>query len=341
MRGVISIIHTRADGTLLEGSAKGDGVLDLVRPFGFRSFPSLGCLGVVRSRDRAAQMWRINGAKGALEAAGWTVEVTVDEDTARSFAEAEADRTERAEDRALRFADRAEHAHERADAAYEGVRQVADGIPMGQPILVGHHSERRARRDVQRMDDGMRRSIREGEKAEHYAGRAEAAANYARSRNDPERTLRRIDALAADRRRVGRSLERCMPGSELAGELARQAAELDEQIAYWRGVVARAEAEGFKVWSRADFRRGDFVRYRGTWFEVLRVNPKSLTIPHTHNGVGRDVVRRGDGRLDWTWTAGYHDGITGRMSAEEMAVHERGNGTGVTDGNAQARGDAV
>lgn len=325
--GTITITHTRADGTLLEGSAKGDGVYQLVRPHGFRYFPSLGCLGIQRSRDRAAQMWRINGAKAALEAAGWTVEVVVDEDAARSFAEAEADREQRAEDRADRLADAAERATAASEAGYRRAHEIAEHIPPGQPILIGHHSERAHRRALSRMDSGMRKFVDEGERAERLSERAETAAQYSERRNDPTRTLRRIEKLEADRRRVERSLSRCTPGSDYAQELTRQLAELDDELDHWRTVVRRAEAEGYKVWSRKDFTRGDFVQYRGTWYEVLRVNPKSLTIPHIHIGVGRNVVRKGDGgRLSgWTWTAPYNDGITGRMSAEEMA--ERGNMT--------------
>jgi hypothetical protein len=319
--GTITITHTRADGTLLEGSCKGDGVLELVRPFGFRSFPSLGCLGVIRSRDKAAQRWRIDGARAALEAAGWTVDVEIDEDTARPFAEAEAEREQRVEERAERFSARAERARTASDAAYRRAHEIADAIPAGQPILRGHHSEGRHRRAIARMDAGMRRFIDEGENAERYAGRADAARDSAERRNDPAVTLRRIEKLEADRRRVQRSRDRCTPGSDYARELDRQLAELDEQLTHWRGIIARAEAEGFKVWSRADFTRGDFVKYRGTWYEVLRVNPKSVTIPHIFNGVGRDVVRKDDGHLDWTWTAGYADGVTGRMSPEEMREH--------------------
>jgi Spy/CpxP family protein refolding chaperone len=44
-------------------------------------------------------------------------------------------------------------------AAFESARVVADGIPMGQPILVGHHSERRHRRDIARIDSGMRNGV--------------------------------------------------------------------------------------------------------------------------------------------------------------------------------------
>lgn len=119
--------------------------------------------------------------------------------------------------------------------------------------------------------------------------------------------LHRIDKLEAARRRVMRSLSRCTPGSALAQDLSRQASELDEQLAHWRHVVAQAEAAGLKVWSPEDFTRGDFIEYRGAWYEVLRVNRRSVTVPY----VGADPA--------WTWTINYHDGIAGRMSADEWA----------------------
>ena len=37
---------------------------------------------------------------------------------------------------------------------------IADNIPFGQPILVGHDSECRARKDAQRIEDGMRRAVK-------------------------------------------------------------------------------------------------------------------------------------------------------------------------------------
>lgn len=49
-------------------------------------------------------------------------------------------------------------------------------------------------------------------------------------------------------------------------------------------VVAEQEAAGAKVWSKADFRKGDQVQDDfGRWHEVLRVNAKSVTVstPYT------------------------------------------------------------
>ncbi|WP_086559961.1 hypothetical protein [Streptomyces africanus] len=139
---------------------------------------------------------------------------------------------------------------------------------------------------------------------------------------DPVAALRRIEKLETERRRVRRSRDRCREGSDYARELDQQLVELEERIEHWGKLLARAEAEGFKVWTPADFAKGDFVRYRGTWYEVLRVNAKSLTIPHAP-AVGRDVVLGGDGgRLGGgTWTAPYSDGVTGRMGPEEMHAY--------------------
>jgi len=50
---------------------------------------------------------------------------------------------------------------------------LSDVIPFGQPILVGHHSERRHRKDIDRIQKGMRDSIEHADKAEYYAQKAE------------------------------------------------------------------------------------------------------------------------------------------------------------------------
>ncbi|MFK8848371.1 hypothetical protein [Streptomyces sp. Ac-502] len=70
-----------------------------------------------------------------------------------------------------------------------------------------------------------------------------------------------------------------------------------------------------------DFQRGDFAKYRGTWYEVLRVHNTSVTIPHLHLHISGGVVRAGDVRPGWTWTAPYA-GLAGRMSEEEMRQHQ-------------------
>jgi hypothetical protein len=324
-RGTLTITHTRAEGTMLEGSRKGDGAFELVRPHRFWFSRNLGCLYIRQSRDKRADHFSIRRAAEALRKAGWTVEITVDEDTRRSFAEAEADREERAEDRADRFTEYAGNAAARSEAHRGEARRIAHSIPFGQPILVGHHSEARARRDVERIDRNMRKGIAEGEKAEHYASRAKASGSYEAFRKNPPRTLRRIETLEADLRRV----EKWQRGESAGGftraltpdtvaELGRRHEELTEEIGFWRHVIAEAEKDGFKVWGPADFKKGDFARMRGSWYEVLRVNKKTLTVPggpdiqpvislETHAYPGMRGTRP-------------YDEVAARLSAEEMAA---------------------
>lgn len=339
----ITIRHTRSEGTLVEGSRKGDGVYELIRPHGFRYFPSLRQLGIRQSRDKAAQMWKINGAAAALRVAGFTGAVEINEDERRSFAEAEAERMERAEERAERFEGYADNAGARSDAAWKRGHEIADGIPMGQPILVGHHSEGRARRDQERIHNATRTSIDEGKRAGYWAGRAKSAASYEAYRKNPGVTLRRIDKLAAQLRRVEKWQRGESAGGytraltpETVAELGRAHQDVTEELAYWRDIIAQAEAAGFKVWGKADFVKGDFVRHRGTWYEVVRVNTKSVSVPHIHayhqgGGAGtvggRPVVTKESAAQTpmgkYTWTAPYDD-VQGRMSGEEMRARLAG-----------------
>lgn len=86
-----------------------------------------------------------------------------------------------------RMAERAENLREQAAREYRkaDLREEASGIPLGQPILVGHHSERKHRRTIERADNAMRRSIEATRKAEELERRA-ANPSAAISSDDPD-----------------------------------------------------------------------------------------------------------------------------------------------------------
>ena len=74
---------------------------------------------------------------------------------------------------------------------------MASVIPFGQPILVGHHSEKRDRNYRGRISKKRHQSIKEADKAGYYAAKAEAAANNtAISSDDPEAVLKLEAQLA-------------------------------------------------------------------------------------------------------------------------------------------------
>lgn len=330
---VITIVHTERDGTLIEGSRKGDGVYEVLLGLrrdgqgNWRYFRSLGQLGLGQSRDQPARRWTIDKAAEALRAAGHEVEVSIDNDTRRTFAEAEADRYERAEDRALYHDEAAGRAAGRSEAAYRAEHRILDGYPMGQPILVGHHSERRHRRDLDRADAYRRRAWDEQDKAGYHADRADAAEHYQAGRESVPVTLRRIAKLEAEARQVQRRLDgtdRFMSyGQPATGEwreqLLARARDIDEELGYWRKHIAARQADGAKVWEPADFTKGDFVQIGlGAWYEVIRVNKKTLTLPAIIAGPGRTVLRASESGYPWTDTVPY-DQVTARKTAAEIA----------------------
>ena len=114
---------------------------------------------------------------------------------------------ERAEERADRFGDYSDKRASEAHAAREAVQAIAGRIPDGQPILVGHHSESRARRDAARIENGMRRAVNLWETSEYWTTRAQGALRHAKYKELPGVRHRRIKGLEADRRKYQREID--------------------------------------------------------------------------------------------------------------------------------------
>lgn len=110
-------------------------------------------------------------------------------------------RKERQEARAERYREYTENAEKRATAAFNASNAAVAGIPLGQPILVGHHSEKAHRRALERSNGAMMRSVHESEKAEYYRQKAEAAENndniYLGDDDARERLKKKIAELTA------------------------------------------------------------------------------------------------------------------------------------------------
>jgi predicted RNA-binding protein YlqC (UPF0109 family) len=97
------------------------------------------------------------------------------------------DYEERKENRINRLQTKAAEAGSEARAQFKRAQDIGKCIPMGQPILVGHHSEAHARADARRIDTAMRKSIEAQNEAADYAAKAEAASrNRAISGDNPD-----------------------------------------------------------------------------------------------------------------------------------------------------------
>ncbi len=113
---------------------------------------------------------------------------------------------DRAEQRADRFEDYSDKRLNEAEQTRAHVEQIAGNIPFGQPILIGHHSQRKAEKDAQKIEDGMRRAVKLWETSEYWTQRAKGAIRHAKYKELPAVRHRRIKGLTADLRRKQKTI---------------------------------------------------------------------------------------------------------------------------------------
>ncbi len=90
------------------------------------------------------------------------------------------------ERRRQRLTERAARKDAEAQAARAQSDRITSAIPLGQPILTGHHSEQRHRRDLARSDRAMHKSIDAAKEAQELRGQAAAVGSAGISSDDPD-----------------------------------------------------------------------------------------------------------------------------------------------------------
>ena len=200
----------------------------------------------------------------------------INRDGRLTFAEQVEAQSERKLDRAERYSGCSENAQARAESRSHSAHEIGRHIPMGQPILVEHHSEKRHRRDIERIDSHMRKSIEESKKADYFSYRASNLERDAkRITQDRSYIMNRIEESEAYLARLNRH-------ATAYSDFTTRIAETEEKIAYWRGQLASIEITlkdaGRRVASPDNIKVGCYVNYGGKWYEVARVSKKSVTI---------------------------------------------------------------
>lgn len=293
---MINIEHTPAQGTVVLGTVRDERISAAMRAGGFRWSRRQGFWYLPRSIDTPAQRGRIDSLAAELRDAGFEVDVCVD-DSARPFEEAEHDRSQRQAGRVEALGDKAQRLHSHAESAWERRQQAIDRLPpLGEPIHVGHHSERRHRRDIRRADTATRRALEASETAREASRAAQAAAATTPHRYSPITVKNRIDRLSAELRRDERLLtgyRRVVARTDTAeyvdeqppatgdrrAQIESRMQQYREELDYWRTVRERQIEQGEVVDYGPDtIRVGDHVQLRAHWFEVKRVNAKSVSI---------------------------------------------------------------
>ncbi len=160
---------------------------------------------------------------------------------------------ERRERKANRLREWADRRDEKAQLALDGSQQATAGIEFGQPILVGHHSERRHRNAIERADRALGRAVEHSHRADEFRSRAsniERAADSAIYCDDLDATARlreKVAGLEARRDRIKRYNATCRKGQPDVAIL-----EDDEQ---------REMAQAIEVWGDVQCKGARFPSY--------------------------------------------------------------------------------
>jgi len=206
--------------------------------------------------------------------------LTIDEKVEQKLARADA--------RVERYEEKAEKSKETGEALITQARKMADIIPFGQPILVGHYSEKGDRNYRGRIDNKFRKGFETLEDAKTYEHRAETASKVEDRLFNTGTVLRRIAKLEAQWRYAAAYLNQTAKHKEMGlseGVISRKYMEgledimekYEHEIAYWKKVI---EEHGGKVWTPKDFAKGDRVIVRGSKATIEKVNKKTIVVKY-------------------------------------------------------------
>ena len=134
-----------------------------------------------------APKWTPGREDLCIELAG---EITAEQTTIVERAEAKADRLDtlavkRAQD---------------SNSFFNAASAIAERFAGGQPILVGHHSERKARRDQEKMNAAMAKAVKAQDAVSYWHYKAEGVERHANMKGNAQVRARRIKKLLAELR---------------------------------------------------------------------------------------------------------------------------------------------
>ena len=109
----LTITHTPIDGTLIDGTTRGDGVGRVLKASGWHWSSNLDSWYIPRSRDRQPDQTKIEATRASLEAEGFSVELAIEHGW-RSTPDVESGQIAHEAARAGWLADKAERAAEQA-----------------------------------------------------------------------------------------------------------------------------------------------------------------------------------------------------------------------------------
>lgn len=122
---------------------------------------------------------------------------------------------ERAEIKAERLDNLARKRRGEAESLNRHADELSQAFYMGQPILIGHHSERKARKTQERMNAASAKAVKADQLANYWLYRATGVECFANMKNNPRVRANRIKTLLAELRDLQRGINNAHKAIEL------------------------------------------------------------------------------------------------------------------------------
>ena len=201
---------------------------------------------------------------------------------------------ERAALKAERLDGLAHRRHAEANAFARRADELSQAFAMGQPILVGHHSERKARKTQERLHSAHTAAGKAASSANYWVSRAAGVEHFANMKNAPGVRARRIKTLLAELRDLQRGINAAHAALALWEKYTT-----DEQIRHALGYLdSRKTWSGFEIHSKV--RNGEIspAEARQTCIDAATAAANSTTrgrwIEHVLNRLAFERSMLGD-----------------------------------------------
>lgn len=232
---------------------------------------------------------------------------------------------DRAEQRAERFEDYSDKRASDAESARKAVAAIADNIPLGQPILIGHHSEKHARKDAERIENGMRRAVKMWETSQYWTQRAAGAIQHAKYKERPDVRARRIKTIEADQRKQQRTKDRAESLIKIWRDPCAKLKRKDgDAITLRDAVIFLANHDGggyLRSYKRASGYEGPISLWEAAGGNIHDNNPNTVAIA-TPEQICAQAVKNHEGAIAWAdrWIQHYSN----RLAYERAMLADAG-----------------
>jgi len=202
---------------------------------------------------------------------------------------------DRAEAKVERLENLAEKRGQQSNHFAAAADRIAERFHGGQPILIGHHSESKARKDHKQMENSIRKSIECAKAVDYWLYKAEGVGCHANHKANPGVRARRIKGLLADLRSHQRDINHfnvCVKlWTKINGETDPE--KFNKLVDHYIGgyiKTGHAVPYGLDLWSK--LRNGE-ITHKEAALQALESREKALKNPYYYRWVAHIVNRLG------------------------------------------------